>query len=320
MTPDPVALAKVTGLVPSQQFPTASDAFAAVLPDATSVSAAVAFVTNSGVDILAGLLEANGSPGFEIVARGAPVTEQTALVRLRDQLGAEVAVVMGPRAPGFHPKLWLVRRPRELVVISGSGNLTKGGLVANVEQFEVLRLDDQSGAAEEQEARFDELIAEAQPLDEVEGSPTWRLWAANAAERERLDRQLRRLDAKLELVVPRTREDDKARLCADLLELYAQTVAAKLPRADGQPYIPHRFKQAIDRARAGGDPVLVVTRMCRRQTEGFDVILEANRPDLTVESLVVDDEKAYHDLFVTETVRLSRERLEKFDPDPNQRV
>ena len=52
--------------------------------------------------------------------------------------------------------------------------------------------------------------------------------------------------------------------------------------------------------------------MCRRQTEGFDVILNANRPYLTVESLVVDTTKPYHDLFTDTTRELSTQRLQQF--------
>jgi len=39
------------------------------------------------------------------------------------------------------------------------------------------------------------------------------------------------------------------------------------------------------------------------------VILDADRPDLTVESLVVDGTKAYHDLFTDSTRKVSAERL-----------
>jgi hypothetical protein len=76
-------------------------------------------------------------------------------------------------------------------------------------------------------------------------------------------------------------------------------VAAKLARRAGHRYVPKRFKQAIDRARAAGNPVPTAANICRRRSEGFDVILAADRRDLTAEALVVDASKPYHDLLTS---------------------
>lgn len=76
--------------------------------------------------------------------------------------------------------------------------------------------------------------------------------------------------------------------------------------------MPSRFKQAIDRVRNGADPVQLVTRICRHASEGFDILLAHNRPDLTVEQLVVDAARPYHDLFGAQTRELSSQRLEEF--------
>jgi hypothetical protein len=44
------------------------------------------------------------------------------------------------RPATFHPKLYLITRPGELIVFSGSGNLTGGGLDTNIEQYEDMTL------------------------------------------------------------------------------------------------------------------------------------------------------------------------------------
>ena len=110
----------------------------------------------------------------------------------------------------------------------------------------------------------------------------------------------------------RAREEDKQLLCADLYELYERTVAAKLPRADGKPYVPNYFKRALDNWCGQNNPVPLVATICRRQTEGFDVILAHGAWKPTVEALVVDAKRPYHDLFDTETIRRSEERLRQF--------
>src|SRR4051794_5900725 len=104
--------------IPSEDLPNGLTALRKVLPHAESVSVACAFVTNSGVDLLARTLEGRRLQ-LEICARGAPITEQAALLRLRDELGAAVSAVSGPDAAGYHPKLWLVRAATKLTVLSG---------------------------------------------------------------------------------------------------------------------------------------------------------------------------------------------------------
>jgi hypothetical protein len=103
-------------LVPSELYGTAADAWRAAAAGAYSISGAVAFVTSSGVDAISALLP-ESRPELHIVARGAPVTEQAALRRLRDELAAEVSVVMGPDASRFHPKIWLFRRPDRTFIL-----------------------------------------------------------------------------------------------------------------------------------------------------------------------------------------------------------
>lgn len=163
----------MTKLVPSERFPNGLAALEHLIVGATSISAAVAFVTDSGVRRLGELLSPNRGAAVEVVARGAGVTSPEALLALRDDLGVEVSGVMGRHAAAFHPKLWLVRAPGQLSVLSGSGNLTEGGLVDNEEQFEVIHLSTDTDAAQAHEARFDALTANAIPLDDLERSTIW---------------------------------------------------------------------------------------------------------------------------------------------------
>ena len=255
---------------------------------------------------------------LELVARAADITTPEALFAARDRLGAKVSVVIGKHAKGYHPKLWLFRSDETLSILSGSGNLTGGGITTNDEQFEVIRLDVDSDEAKAHEERFAVLTARAVSLNDLEGTTIWAEWLAVMKAQSAARRQIQQAAAnfdKREVIL--NRHEDKQKLLADLDELYDLTVAAQLPRKDGQPYYPTRFKQGVDRARDGGDPVELVTRMCRRQTEGFDVILNAERPELTVEYLVLDESKPYYDLFSPSTRKLSAERLQQFPSLPS---
>jgi hypothetical protein len=298
------------GVVPSGPIPNGSEALDRLLDEVVSVSIAVAFVSESGVSIFADLLERHSVADVELVARGAPITDPTALERARE-LGWRISVITGHQAIHFHPKLWLLEAPHELRVLAGSGNLTGGGLIANREQFDVTVMSDPN-LIEIHQARYEDLTAGAISLDQIKQSIAWTEWMLQMPERKNLRSRLDRLDEKLARSPAIDRQSDKEQLIADLEDVHARMVAADLRRQDGQKYMPNRLKQGIDRAKANGDPVRMVARMCRRQTKGFDVILDSGEYDLTVEALVVDTEKVYYDLFEDETRRLSAERLEKF--------
>ncbi|MGI8576296.1 MAG: hypothetical protein ACR2MA_13460 [Egibacteraceae bacterium] len=141
----------------------------------------------------------------------------------------------------------------------------------------------------------------------------WTEWLAVLKQQRHHRDELDRLGRNLAHRDPQPdRTADKAALTDDLDELYRLTVEAKLSTPSGRVYVPSRFKQAIDRARNGADPVQLVTRICRHASEGFDVLLAHDRPDLTVEQLVVDAARPYHDLFGAQTLELSSQRLEEF--------
>lgn len=59
-------------LVPSSSYPTPLDALRAAVDGAQAIMVAVAFVTDSGVELLRGLVTTQARVSLEVVARGAP--------------------------------------------------------------------------------------------------------------------------------------------------------------------------------------------------------------------------------------------------------
>jgi HKD family nuclease len=302
-------------IVPSEEYPHGLSMLESVVAPGAGVRAAVAFVTVSGVAELARLLADVDDLTLEITARAGDATEPEALLELRDALGVDVMVVIGRFAQAFHPKLWLIEREDELVVMSGSGNLTTAGLTTNDEQFELLRLARGSDEAAAQVERFERLTRNALPLDHVEGSTIWEEWLTVRRRQAQLRREIAHVERHLNEREPMPdRSADKARLIEDLQRLYDAAVAADLPRADGARYYPTRLLVAINRARDGErDPVKIVTDTIRRRTDGLDILLRAGLVDLTLESLVLDKSKPYHDIFGARSIQLARARLAEFE-------
>lgn len=301
-------------LVPSSTVPDGLAALERFIVDDASIRVAVAFVTDAGVDHLRALLAGRTGVSLEVVARAADVTSPKAIEALRDELGATVSIVIGRHASAFHPKLWLIETHDRLTVLSGSGNLTSTGLRGNDEQFELMSMPADSAEAEAQRQRLENLIAHAVPLDLVHGQAIWKEWLTVYARQAKARREMLDHGRHLAKRDPRpNRTADIATLLEDLLDLYDRTVAAKLPTSSGRAYVPSRFKQALNRCSNGADPVLLVTRMCRQSSGGFDVLLANKRADLTVEQLVLDATKPYHDLFKGQTRELSAARLQAFE-------
>jgi hypothetical protein len=298
--------------VPSPSSATVFEALDHLLGEKRSVSVAVAFVTRSGAESLRVLLERH--PNIEdvhLVTRGAPITDPDALLLLKEDAGVSVSVVTGPEALGFHPKLWLLEGGDErLHVVSGSGNLTDGGLSRNREQFEVLTVTGEKVDAHWR--RFAVLTEGAITLEEMLGSIAWREWKEQERRRAWLGREQQALDRRLSNSPAQNMEKAKDVLAGDLWHIHDQTVAEKLPHPDGGTYNPSGFRLEIEGHRGATDPVHIVGRLCRRQTSGFDVIKESSRWDLTVESLVVDPNKPYYEFFKGRLRELSEERLRQF--------
>ena len=255
----------------------------------TTLRAAVAFVTLGGVK-----------------------AEPEALERL-GQSGASVRAVIGRRAIGFHPKLWVSEGPNAVEVLSGSGNLTEGGMTGNDEQFELLRFGEDERTAT-QRARIEAFLSYGIPISELRGGRYWKRWLEISAQSSELQRQTSKLDGELAEIAGTPAENTQ--LYADLLAIYeAAKAEVRITNDDGseRPYVATRFKQAIDQGQREGTLVPVVSRIVNGPTEGFGRLAEAGRRDLMVEALVVDLNKSYHRLFVGKTKELAQANLDLYD-------
>jgi hypothetical protein len=75
-----------------------------------------------------------------------------------------------------------------------------------------------------------------------------------------------------------------------------------------------RYKQKIDRAYANGPSLLVpaIAEIVRDRTSGFDHLEAAERPDLFLEALILDDSKPYHHLFSSGTIEVAQARMDEY--------
>jgi hypothetical protein len=186
---------------------------AAMLVDASVLRIAVAYVTGDGVGELTKLVESAGPPAtIEVVTRATHTTaSREDLLALQDDLGAEVRAFVGAPARVFHPKVYTTHTPTARWVLSGSGNLTRGGLIANHEQFELLQLragppqpGERRPAAFEATADLDlgrrwaAYWSQSLPLSSALGHPAYAVWEEQAARREELSASLRAIEAESE--------------------------------------------------------------------------------------------------------------------------
>jgi hypothetical protein len=115
----------------------------------------------------------------------------------------------------LNPKLYLVRRNDELIVFSGPGNLTGGGLHSNVEQYEELRISLDSPVAVTHGERFEALLHLSDPLSELRDSGAWdayKNFAELRRERERTgDAEERRFAELMRDLTETAREAAQAR-------------------------------------------------------------------------------------------------------------
>lgn len=162
------------------------------LDGALRLDIAVAFATMSGTSRLlrAGLPRTSRV----VVGLGFGLSDPAALEQM-DSSGVSVRCVADSAdlaSSQYHPKLYLVSRVRELVVLSGSNNLTAGGLVSNVEQYEELRFPDPSAYSDEQRSRFEALWDHGHSLADLRRSGDWQEYRARARDRRVLEREDRR--------------------------------------------------------------------------------------------------------------------------------
>lgn len=303
-------------LIPSTDLKTGCEGLDHLLDGKRSVSVAVAFVSSAGAESLCTLLDRHESvEDLFLVARGAPITDPDALLMLKEKAGASISLIAGPQARFFHPKLWILEGEDDtLDVLSGSGNLTAGGLSQNREQFETVHLTDQQ-EIDSQWRRFAALTEGAITLEEMLDSVAWKEWKQQMPERRRLAKREADLDDRLASSAPKNMDKAKDALLADLWGIHDKTLKERLPKPEGGTYNPGHFRLELEGHRGVTDPVHIVGRICRRKTKGFDVIRNSGRWNLTVESLVVDPQKPYYELFKGPVRELSEARLREQFPD-----
>jgi hypothetical protein len=100
----------------------------------------------------------------------------------------------------------------------------------------------------------------------------------------------------------------------DLLSIYARAgaeVSYETDAGDKKAYWPKRFLQAVKRAKKNGELFPFVERLVQEgePSRGFFILKKAERLDLTVEALVIDEEKPYKDRVEFATLEAARYRL-----------
>lgn len=105
-------------------------------------------------------------------------------------------------------------------------------------------------------------------------------------------------------------------LHADTVEIYDRArreVRYTTQLGHSRMYAAVRFKQKVDRAYAAGslqELVAAVNKWVRSEpTHGFMILKEAGRLDISVERLVLKEDKPYHHLFPATTLQRAREKL-----------
>lgn len=165
---------------------------AEALQEASGLDLAVAYAKSSGTGAL--LKSAVPRRSRAVVGLGFGLTDPPAVEQLADAGVAVRCVIDGVAlvASQFHPKLYLASQPGALVVLSGSANLTGGGLRSNVEQYEELRFPDPSPLADRQRERFEQLWDHGVPLQDLRRSGDWAEYRQQARDRRLLEREDRR--------------------------------------------------------------------------------------------------------------------------------
>jgi HKD family nuclease len=117
------------------------------LSSAKEVRIAVAFLKNSGLNLVEGeLIQCLRRGGFVefLIGLDFRITDADALLRLK-KIGTKVYCYSNPLTddtPVYHPKLYIFKEEAKALVVIGSSNLTEGGLKDNVEINAILSLSD----------------------------------------------------------------------------------------------------------------------------------------------------------------------------------
>jgi hypothetical protein len=105
-------------------------------------------------------------------------------------------------------------------------------------------------------------------------------------------------------------EPQKA-LLARLRELIEETPKSGALNAGKKPLYVTRFAQAVERRAEDGTALVeyVRSKIHGPETEGYNALIEAGRPDLTVEDVVADADGAWASEFTDDDREAARERL-----------
>jgi hypothetical protein len=104
-------------------------------------------------------------------------------------------------------------------------------------------------------------------------------------------------------------------LYADAINIYERARReVTIEKSDGtmQKYAPVRYKQQIERAFEEDALVPSIARIIRKPTTGFGHLEKAERPDLMLETLVLDESRPYHKFFSPTTVQVARDRMDDY--------
>lgn len=162
-----------------------------VLHRSRRLHVAAAYAKTSGTSRLIRLGMPRGSRA--VVGLGFGITDPLAVEQL-ESAGVDVRVVPDGAisASQFHPKLYVIERPEELVTVSGSANLTGAGWTTNVEQFEELTFADPSAEADAQRARYELVWDHGVPVNTLRRSGDWDLYRQRVRDRRSLEREDRK--------------------------------------------------------------------------------------------------------------------------------
>jgi hypothetical protein len=105
--------------------------------------------------------------------------------------------------------------------------------------------------------------------------------------------------------------DAQKALLARLRELIDETPKSGASNAAGNPLYITRFAQAIERRSEDGAALVkyVRSKLHGPATDGYSALIEAGRPDLTVEAVVADPDAAWATEFDDDDRAAARERL-----------
>lgn len=119
-------------------------------------------------------------------------------------------------------------------------------------------------------------------------------------------------ELKMRTLPPDQAEAALALLYEDAIDIYERArEEVTIERSDGtrQRYAPIRYRRQIEKGHKNGELVPTIARIVRRPTVGFGHLEAAGRPDLMVETLVLDERKPYHHFFTARTIEAARARM-----------